>query len=123
MTLNEINVEELYAKEEFVAALNAVTSPEDVKQVLAKENITVSDEEAKEIYNGVSNEMGELSEDALDNVNGGSVGKVLAAIIAAGAAGAAVTVGSGVLIVGGVVFAGAAALTAYNTYKKMKSGK
>lgn len=120
MTLNDVNVEELYAKEEFVSALNSVTSPEDVKKFFADENIIVTDDEAKEIYIGVSTEIGELSEEDLDNVAGGGLGTILSAIITAGGA---VTVGTGILVVGGVVFVGAAAITAYNTYKRMKYGK
>lgn len=120
MTLKDINIEELYAKETFVTALNSVTSAEDVKKVFAAEDISVTDDEAKEIYIGVSTEMGELSEEALDDVSGGGLSAVLAAIITAGGA---VTVGTGVLIVGGVVFVGATAITAYNTYKRMKNGK
>lgn len=120
MTLQDINFEELFAKEGFETALNAAATVEEVKAAFAAQGVTVTEEEAKEIFKGVHQEMGELSEEALDDVAGGGVGAVLAAIITAGGA---VTVGTGVLIVGGVVFAGATALTAYNTYKRMKNGK
>lgn len=117
MTLKEVNFEELYNKEGFDAALAAAKSVEELKAVFAKEDVVLSDEEATEIYVGLSTEEGELSEDALDNVAGGGVGAVLAALLKGGT----IVVGGGWLVVGGVVFVGAAALTAYVTYKRMKN--
>ena len=120
MTLKEVNVEELYKNEEFYAAINAVTSPDEVKAVLAANGVEATDAEAREIYDGIVQPIGELDEEMLDNVAGGGVGEVLAALITAGGA---IAVSSGVLIVGGVCFVGAAAITAYNTYKRLKNKK
>lgn len=117
MTLNEINIEELYENKDFAAALDSAASADDISRAFQKENVTLTDVEAKDIFDGISQNTGELSEESLDNVSGGGVGSVLAAIITAGGT---ITVGTGVLIAGGIVFAGAAAITAYVTYQRLK---
>ena len=69
----EAKIKELYENEEFIAKMKQADTSEDVKNVFAEYGVELSVEDIEEIYNECVNaENGELGEENLDQVSGGS---------------------------------------------------
>lgn len=74
---------EVFADKEFAEKVLALTEPEDVQKAFAEKGIDLSIEDVKAIGRMLAeNQDGELSEDALMDVAGGSItGVTVAAVI------------------------------------------
>ena len=74
---------EVFADKEFAEKVLALTEPEDVQKAFAEKGIDLSVEDVKAIGRMLAeNQDGELSEDALMDVAGGSItGVTVAAVI------------------------------------------
>lgn len=57
--------------EQFMEGLFTSVDYQEFAEKLATKDIVVSDEEAKQLYEGMKSGTGELSEDNLDNIAGG----------------------------------------------------
>jgi predicted ribosomally synthesized peptide with nif11-like leader len=77
--MNE-QIQKIFSDEAFVAALLEMETPEDVQKAIADKGLELSLEDINTIKNSLSSEEGELSEDDLENVAGGSAAEIGAAI-------------------------------------------
>ncbi len=71
-------LEELKKDSSFLEAVSQATTLEEVKELFEKEGVDVSLEELESICE--ANENGELSEEDLDNVDGGVLGGIVAGV-------------------------------------------
>ena len=95
--MNEEKIKKVFSDEEFVKSLMNLETPEAVQKALEEKDIDLSVEDIKKIAELVQKkDNGELSEDELEEVAGGTDVGAIAAVVGA-------VVGSPVAIVGGVV--------------------
>ena len=88
--MNEELLKEVLSDEAFAKSLREMETPEDVQTALKEKGVDLSIEDIKAIQNILVNqEDGELSEDDLENVAGGSL-TIMAALGIASIIGAAV---------------------------------
>ena len=74
-------VEEVMKDESFVQQLAATEEPEEAQKLFASRGIDFTLEEVKAIAAGVQSENGELGEDDLEAVSGGSVLATIGAVV------------------------------------------
>ncbi len=86
--MDEERIKELFSDEAFVNSILEMETPEEVQKALAEKGIDLTIDEICTIQKSLSQSDGELSEDDLENVAGGSIIATLI-IVAAGIAGAA----------------------------------
>lgn len=86
VTMTEQKIKEIFADEAFVASLMNMETPEDVQKALAERGLDLSVEEIEKIREMADSQEGELSDDALEDVAGGSVTAIICGLIIGGAA-------------------------------------
>lgn len=74
-------IAQLMENDEFRAAFEKVTTPDEVVDLFGKNGIEVPLEIAEELFKPVIGEDTELSEDTLDDVSGGGFGSILGTAI------------------------------------------
>jgi predicted ribosomally synthesized peptide with nif11-like leader len=70
--MNEEKIKELFTDEAFIASIAELETAEDVQKALSEKGLDLSIEEITAIQNALASNDGELSEDDLENVAGGS---------------------------------------------------
>lgn len=80
--MTEQKIKEIFSDEEFVASLMNMESPEDVQKALAEKGLELSVEEIEKIRQAAMDQEGELSEEALEGVAGGSVAAIVLGVLA-----------------------------------------
>ena len=81
--MNDQRIQEVFSDEAFVQKLFSLETPEEAQAALKEKGVEVSVEELSHLRDFIVanvNEHGELSLDALDNVAGGFLSRILPAI-------------------------------------------
>lgn len=84
--MDEQKIRELFSDEAFVGSILEMDTAEDVQKALSKKGLDLSLEEINTIRTSLEHEEGELSEDQLEDVAGGSVTAIVCGLIIGGAA-------------------------------------
>lgn len=95
--MNEQKIKEVFSDQAFVDSMLGMETAEDVQKALAEKGLELSLSEIQSIKNSLENSEGELSEESLENVAGGSVTAIVCGlIIGAAAAGGTFSIGKAV---------------------------
>ncbi len=86
--MEEEKIRELFSDETFVSSLLELETPEEVQKALAEKGVDLTIDEICTVQKSLMQSDGELSEEDLENVSGGSIIATLI-IVVAGIAGAA----------------------------------
>jgi len=84
--MNEQKIKEIFADEAFVSSILEMETPEEVQKALADKGLDLSVDEINTIKESLSAEEGELSDEQLEDVSGGSITAVICGLIIGGAA-------------------------------------
>lgn len=84
--MTEQKIKEIFSDEAFVASLMEMETPEEVQKALAERGLDLSTEEIEKIRETAASQEGELSDDALEGVAGGSLTAIICGLIIGGAA-------------------------------------
>ena len=87
--MNEEKIKEVFSNEKFVKSLMELNTPEEVQKALSEKDIDLSVDEIKKIAELLQKKAnGELTDEDLENVAGGSIslGIVIGIYVAIGAA-------------------------------------
>ncbi len=96
--MNEQKIKEIFSDEAFVASLMEMETPEEVQKALAERDLDLSIEDIEKIREMAASQEGELSDEALEGVAGGSltVAIICGLIIGGAAAGGVFSLGKAV---------------------------
>lgn len=83
--MNEQKIKEVFSDQAFVESMLEMETAEDVQKALAEKGLDLSLAEIQSIKNSLENTEGELSEESLENVAGGSITAIVCGLIIGGA--------------------------------------